>query len=574
MTATTDRSGPGNGLATGHTATLGTASPSQPGTPTRGALTPSPARAHPSRAIAALFARLIRRGTLLLAVAMAAYAALEIAGYRSAYPDGISPVQFAMFEDNPAVRMINGVPYALDTAAGFALWDAGWIWQLILAVWAILTTTRFLRGEEDLDRVDLVLAGPVRAARVTGIVLAVVAAAGVLIGAVVTVTMIIMGQAVTSSVLLGMTLAGVSALFASVAAVTCQLVDVRRRAAGLAAAVLGVAWIVRMIGDSTDPRAWLRWLTPLGWMEVLHLYGDPDPLALIPLLLAPVALAVVAVMLRTRRDTGAALLVSEAGREPRLRRLGSPAAFAWRSNRAVLVAWLLALGAFGAIMGAIVSTMIDWLAGDEGYQRILASMGMDQAATNQGFLAFIGTILGMAVALQVAWRLGATRAEEESGRLEAILARPVTRLRWLGGHALLSLLGGILLILVGGAAMWAGAAAAGSAEIAWWDAMRSTLNLLPIVVLTAGLALAAFGLAPRLTVALPVALTVVGFVLSMLGPALNWPQWTLNLSQFSHLAMVPAEPWAATSGMVMTGIGAALAVVGLMTFHRRDMTSG
>ena len=574
MTATTDRSGPGNGLATGHTTTLGTASPSHPGTPTRGAPTPTPARAHPSRAIAALFARLIRRSTLLLAVAISGYAVLEIAGYRSAYPDGISPAQFAMFEDNPAVRMINGAPYALDTAAGFALWDAGWIWQLILAVWAILTTTRFLRGEEDLDRVDLVLAGPVRATRVTGIVLGVVATAGMLIGAVVTVTMIITGQAVTSSVLLGMTLAGVSALFASVAAVTCQLVDVRRRAAGLAAAVLGLAWIVRMIGDSTDPRAWLRWLTPLGWMELLHLYGDPDPRALLPLLLAPVALAAVAVMLRTRRDTGAALLVSEAGREPRLRHLGSPAAFAWRSNEAVLIAWIVGVGAFAAIMGAIVSTMIDWLAGDEGYQRILASMGMDQAATNQGFLAFIGTILGLAVALQVAWRLGVTRAEEESGRLEAILARPVTRLRWLGGHALLSLVGGTLLILVGGAAMWAGAAAAGAAEITWWDAMRSTLNLLPIVALTAGLAIAAFGLAPRLTVALPVAVTVVGFVLSMLGPALDWPQWALNLSPFSHLALVPAEPWAATSGMVMTGIGAALAVAGLVTFHRRDLTTG
>ena len=67
-----------------------------------------------------------------------------------------------MFEDNPAVRMISGAPHALDIAGGFAVWDAGWIWQLILAVWAILTTTRFLRGEEDLDRSDLVLAGPGR----------------------------------------------------------------------------------------------------------------------------------------------------------------------------------------------------------------------------------------------------------------------------------------------------------------------------------------------------------------------------------------------------------------------------
>ena len=315
-------------------------------------------------------------------------------------------------------------------------------------------------------------------------------------------------------------------------------------------------------------------MTPLGWMEQLHLYGDPDPLALLPLLIAPLALAAVAVALRARRDTGAALLASESGREPHLRQLGSSAAFAWRSNRAVLLAWLLGLGACTAIMGAIVSTMIDWLAGDEGYQRILASMGMDQAATSRGFLAFIATIMGMAAALQVAWRIGATRAEEESGRLEAILARPVTRVRWLGGHALLSLLGGTLLIVIGGSAMWAGAAAAGSAEITWWDAIRSTSNLLPVVVLTAGLAVATFGLAPRLTVALPVAVTVVSLVLSMLGPTLDWPQWALDLSPFAHLALVPAEPWAATSGMVMTAIGLVLGIGGLMAFHRRDLTTG
>ena len=49
-------------------------------------------------------------------------------------------------------------------------------------------------------------------------------------------------------------------------------------------------------------------------------------------------------------------------------------------------------------------------------------MGMDQALTNKGFLGFMATILGLTVALQVAWRLGAARAEEESGRLEAVLA--------------------------------------------------------------------------------------------------------------------------------------------------------
>jgi ABC-2 type transport system permease protein len=534
---------------------------------------PAHSPGHATRATAALVARLARRSTLLLAVAMAIYAGLEIVSYRTAYPDGVSPVQFAMFEDNPAVRMMNGVPAGLDTAAGFALWDAGWLWQLLLGVWAILMTTRLLRGEEDLDRADLVLAGPIRATRATGVTVAVIAAAGLVVGLAASLALVALGQRVVDSVLLGLALAGVSATFAGVAAVTSQLVDVRRRAAGLAAAALGAAWALRMVASSSDALLWMRWLTPLGWIDELSLYDGPAPLALVPLALVPVALVALAVALRARRDIDAALLVAESGREPRLRLLGSPAAFAWRSNRAVLLAWLVGLAAYSAVMGGLLSTMIEWLAGDEGYQKLLAAMGLDAASSNKGFLAFVATMLGLAVALQVAWRVGAARAEEESGRLEAMLSRSVTRWRWLGGHAALALLGGALLVAVGGVFLWLGMLAAGSSELALGDTMRAGANVAPVVVLVAGLAIAAFGLVPRLTVALPVGITVIGYVLAMIGPALSWPQWVLDLSPFTHLALVPAEPWAATSGSVMLALGAVLAGVGFLAFRRRDVTA-
>lgn len=56
---------------------------------------------------------------LLTALALAAYAALDVAGYRTAYPDRVSQPQFQVFEDNPAAfRMMSGVPKALDTAGG------------------------------------------------------------------------------------------------------------------------------------------------------------------------------------------------------------------------------------------------------------------------------------------------------------------------------------------------------------------------------------------------------------------------------------------------------------------------
>jgi ABC-2 type transport system permease protein len=402
----------------------------------------------------------------------------------------------------------------------------------------------------------------------------VVAAAALLIGVAVTAAMLASGTGLRGSALFGLGLAGVTATFASVAAVTSQLVNVRRRAAALAAGVLGIAYVLRMVGNSTDARSWVRWFTPLGWMDELRPYGDPDPRALLPMLAVPFLLAALAVWLRARRDIGGALLASDGRREPRLRLLGGPTAFAWRSNRAVLLGWIVGLGAYAAVMGALISTMIDWLDQDESYQKIMADMGLDLALTTRGFLGMIGVIFGVAVALQVAWRVGAARGEEESGRAEAILARPVSRVRWLGGHALLSLLGGILLLAATGTSLWLGVAASGSGDITWDDAMRSVLNTVPVVVLTGGLAVFAFGLLPRLTVAIPVTVTVVGYLVTLLGPALSWPAWVLNLSPFTHLALVPAVPWAATSGIVMTGLGLVLLGAGFLGFHRRDVVGG
>ena len=525
----------------------------------------------PGRTVLRLNALLIRRGTLLMAAGIAAYVGFEVASYRAAYPNGVSATQFALFQDNPAVRMMQGVPSSLDSAGGFTVWDGGWFFQLLLAVWAVLTTSRLLRGEEDTGRTDLVLAGPLRATRATALSLVAVAAAALLIGVVVTVTMLASGTGLRGSALLGLGLAGVTATFAAVAAVTCQLVDVRRRAAAVAAGVLGLAYVLRMVGNSSDARSWVRWTTPLGWMDELRPYGDPDLRALLPMLIVPLLLAALAVMLRARRDLGGALLGTEAGRESHLRLLGGPTAFAWRSNRAVLLGWAIGLGIYAAVMGSLMSTMIDFLAQDKSYQKVMAQMGLDQALTILGFLALIGVMFGVAVALQVAWRIGAARGEEESGRLEAVLARRVSRLRWLGGHALLTLLGGVLLLAVTGTALWFGVAVSGSSEISWADAIRAAFNTLPVVVLISGLAVATFGLLPRLTVAVPVTVTVVGYVVTLLGPALSWPSWVLNLSPFTHLAWVPAVPWAATSGIIMTCLGLGLLGVGLLAFNRRDV---
>ena len=147
----------------------------------------------------------------------------------------------------------------------------------------------------------------------------------------------------------------------------------------------------------------------------------------------------------------------------------------------------------------------------------------------------------------------------------------MSRLRWLGGHALLSFLGGALLLAATGTALWLGVAASGSDEITWDNAMREVLNALPVVLLIGGLAVLTFRLLLRLTVAVLVTVTVVGYLMTLLGPTLSCPDWVLNVSPFTHLALVPAEPWGATAGIVLTCLALLFLGAGLLAFQRRDV---
>ena len=52
--------------------------------------------AHPYRTILRLYARLIRRGSLLMAVGIAAYLGLVVASYGAAYPNGVSAPKFLL----------------------------------------------------------------------------------------------------------------------------------------------------------------------------------------------------------------------------------------------------------------------------------------------------------------------------------------------------------------------------------------------------------------------------------------------------------------------------------------------
>lgn len=528
-------------------------------------------RARPGRATLTWAVRMVRRGVVLLALSVGGYMVLEVASYRKTYPDGISADQFAIFSDNPAARMLQGVPHGVDSAGGFAAWDGGWVLQLVVGFWAVLLVTRLLRGEEETDRAELLLIGPIRPGRVAALTLLVALCGSLVIGLAVAAALAASGADTARSVVFGLGVAGFAGTFAGISAVCAQVVDVRRRAAGLAAGTLGVAFVLRMVASSTDDRAWVGWFTPFGWMDELQPFGQPSAAALTVLLVTPLVLAAVAVGIRHRRDTHGALLTSSDTHDPRMRGLGGPVAFAWRSNLPQLVGWAAGLAAYAFVIGTLLETMIDFIGKDENYQRVMSELGVGVTLDVEGFLGVMGVTLGVGFALYAVWRVGSARTEEETGRAENTLSRPMTRQRWLSIHAALALGGALVIVVLTGLAMWAGGAVTGSEDATIAASLAAVLNTVSVVVLFTGLAVLTLGLAPRVTVGVPAALAVASYVLALLGPALSWPAWVVDLSPFTHLAYVPAESFEVAPAVAMVLIGGVAAVAGIATFSRRDL---
>ena len=531
-----------------------------------------PSRPRPSvaRSVARLTARLIRWRTLAICVGLGAYLLIEGVAFNTAYPDPAARAALKVWGQEPSFRIIAGMPTAVDTIGGFVVWDAGLYLILILGAWTLTTTTRVLRGDEVAGRTDLLLAGSIRPQRALLMQVLVLLGACLAIGAVLAGALVAAGADITGSVLFGAAMIGYCATLVGVATLTSQLFATRGGALGASGIVLLLAIVVRMVANSAVSRAWLGWLSPAGWADQLRAYGDNRwPVLFVPLGVTTAFVAVSA-WLRRHRDAGASLFGERAERRSRRWGLGSPTAFAWRTAQPVLLAWVAGIAVAGAVAAALLPAAEEMLRSDPGLTDMLRAMGISVENLSLGFIGMWGTMLGVVIAVYTAFRLGAARAEEASTRAEFLLTRPVRRWRWLGGHILCVIGSVAVLMAVAGAAIWVAAVAAG-AQLAASDAFASVLNAAPAVAVFAGLAVLVLGLVPRLTVPVGASMPVVAYVLALVGPLLDWPEWVVSLSPFDHLENVPVDPFGVPAAIVMVLVGATFATAGLVAFERRDL---
>jgi ABC-2 type transport system permease protein len=473
---------------------------------------------------------------------------------------------------NPALRFLYG---RLDgTSLGsITTWRYG-VWAgLFAALVAIFVVIRHTRADEEAGRLEL--AGSAAVGRQAPLVAALVtAAAGVLAVSVLLCAVLpLTGLPAAGSALLALGIGCCGLAFTGIAAVAAQLASAARAARGIALGVLGVAFVLRGVGDSAGASgpSWLSWASPLAWIQLARPFAASDPWVLaLPLAVGAVGTGL-AFALAAHRDQGAGLLPDRPGRATASAALRGPFGLAWRLQRGALAGWAAGYAFIFAICGAAAKGIGQLLGTSTALEREFTRLG-GQAAVTNAYLAALMLLAGLVAAAYAVSVIVRLRAEETAEAAEPVLATATSRVRWALSHVAVAVGGAALLLAVAGVAAGLGyGLRIGSAGM-WVARMTgAALGQLPAALVLAAVAIALFGLLPRASVG--GAWTALGLVvvISLFGQALQLSHWVLDVSPFTHAPRLPGGPVQAAPLLWLCAVVLALSAAGLAGLRRRDI---
>jgi ABC-2 type transport system permease protein len=228
----------------------------------------------------------------------------------------------------------------------------------------------------------------------------------------------------------------------------------------------------------------------------------------------------------------------------------------------------------GLGLGAMAQEVGDLVGTSDGMLDMLEQFG-GRGSLVQVYLAATVAMAGIGAAAYTVQAALRVCSEESSGTLETVLSTSVGRPRWLMAHVVVAASGTVALLALEGAATGLTHGLAvddplGQVRAYAWAGLLQA----PAALVLGGLAIMAFGVAPRRCRAIAWAAYALCIVLGQMGELFRLPDIVLQLSPFTHLPAVPVEPAAALPVAILCAAALGLTGVGVDRFRRRDVQVG
>ena len=498
--------------------------------------------------------------------------------------------------DTPASRVeleniVNAVPPILQglagkvvnvgTLGGYLQYKYGVFFPLVVSLWSILALSGTLAGEAQRGSLEFVASTGRSRRRI-----AIEKLSGHLLALSIAVLVAFLSIAYAGSAFAALPGDEISVLSAFAYAIWLGLIALaggalafalgpfvgRGAAAGIAGAVTFAGFIFNGYQAAVPELAPFANLTWWGWTSNhVALAGHYDWASVILVAAVVAALIVVGIEAFARRDIGVTTALPAPSLPRPLLGLRGPIGRAFSTNLGSALAWGIGVGFFGLALGSAASGFMEQLQDSPQFIELLSSVfpNVDYGSAG-GFLQLLFIEFGVILAgLAAASFVGGWASDETSGRLEMVLATPLSRIRWALSGGIGMLANVAVFVALTAAGIGIGVATTGS------DVGTPLLGSLVLGLYAAalvGIGHAVGGvLGTRLAATFVVVFVIVTWFIQLLGPLLGLPEFIRQLALTSHFGQPMVGVWdpvGIVAGLVLA-IGGVL--IGSWGFSRRDL---
>ncbi|MCW2750380.1 MAG: transporter permease, partial [Aeromicrobium sp.] len=511
----------------------------------------------------------LRRDRLMLVWWIAGAVVLYVS--QAVSTDGIYTTQAELdkaakgMESNAAFIAMAGPARALNTVGGQVAWQAAAFGAIVAGLMSMFLVGRHTRAEEESGRDELMRAAVVGRHAPLAAAALVCLIANVLLGGLIAGGLIASGLPAAGSLVLGIAAGLAGLVFGGVTLVGAQLSQTARGAYAITGAVMGLAYVLRAVGDIGNGA--LSWLSPIGWGQYMKAYAGESWWPALISVAAVALLGVLAVRLFDRRDIGSGVLATRPGPARGGASMRTTLGLAWRLQRASLIGWAAGLILYGLALGSIGDD-VGSLLGDSQFSQDVFGQGAGTLVDSfYGVMALMLALIAAGFSISSVLRL---RGEETDHFAELLLSTAEPRWRWAASHLIIAGLGTVVAIALGGLGLGVGFALVTGDSSAVLRLSGATIQYVVPVLLIGALSWLAYAVRSAWG-AVGWGLLGFCFVIMMFGESLHLPSWLMGVSPFRHLALMPAEDFRLVPWLVLLALSAVVAAAGIVALRRRDL---
>lgn len=475
------------------------------------------------------------------------------------------------FHKDPLISALLG-PIISVNLSGAIVWRGMSQLALALGIGSLLMVIRHTRTDEETGRSELIRAYPIgRYANLTAALILPIMG-NMIAGILISFSILSLGGDVKGSFIFGATLSMIGCFFAGVGALGVQLRESSSTARSIGIAGLGLGLVLGILNNFRGGYTLLIWITPMAWHRVTSPFGGNHGWWLLYCAAFAAIPTIIAYKLSSRRDLGAGVLPASAGLPEASPYFSSSLSLAWRLQKRSFVGWLVGIVLYIAVFAAISPG----LSSDGGMSNWLANLGGTGWAEEMGlgyvFISISIYLMSLFVAAYAMTAVLRLKKEENEGRVEMLVDKPVSRIRWMSSHLIVAASYSTALLLVMGVVggLFYGIAA-GDIRGGFWGIFIMSVSKIPPVLILLGVTALLYGLRPRMTiVGWIVWLGTVMLELAWEGQIIDWSLMQISPFAYTHYT-IDIMKLPLPQLILLLGLSGVLIGIGLLGFKNRDI---